>query len=141
MLPVTTGAQGTRWAAVEEVPVLEFHIGPSGSGKTHAVMERYKDAYWWYCANGGSACWLDGYEGEEVIVFDEFRGELPFAFASMLFSCQQRTFRRKGEPDVQVLAKKFVFTSTVDPLEWYPDDAHRAWARRVADFGVTVAYS
>jgi hypothetical protein len=39
-----------------------------------------------------------------------------------------------------VLAKKFVFTSTTEPVLWY-DDPLGEWARRIREFGVFVRYS
>lgn len=45
----------------------------------------------------------------------------------------------KGDPDVQVMAKKFVFTSTTEPELWY-DDPEGEWARRIREFGVKIYY-
>jgi hypothetical protein len=128
-----------KWAPGEK-PVLEFHIGPTGAGKSRTVMESYPDAFLWYTCNGGNSIWMDNYDGELIIVLDEFRGELPFNMAKVIFGYQPCTFQTKGGPTVQVLAKKFVFTSTAEPDQWYDDPAGE-WARRVREFGVFVRYS
>ena len=121
-------------------PQLEFHIGPTGSGKSRAVMQLYRDAYWWFPANGGNSVWLNGYNGEETIVFDEYyRGEVPFDLFKVLCGFTPCSFQVKGSADVQVLAKKFVFTSTDAPSTWYAFPAGE-WARRVAEFGTIITY-
>lgn len=122
----------------DERPVLEFHIGPTGSGKSRAVFEKYPDAYNWSIDNGGGSTWISNYKGEEVIILDEYRGELRFKALKELCGWNPYSFQSKFG-DVQILAKKFVFTSTTHPNDWYPDPEGE-WARRVAEFGVEYKY-
>jgi hypothetical protein len=131
---------GKRVYAPGEKPVLEFHIGDTGAGKSRTVFALYPDAFFWYPSNGGSSTFIDGYKGEPVIILDEFRGEIAFNQAKVLFGFQPCTFQTKGGPTLQVLAKKFVFTSTTEPVLWY-DDPLGEWARRIREFGVFVRYS
>jgi hypothetical protein len=121
-----------------EKPVLEFHLGPTGSGKSRAVFEKYPDEFYW-CLAGGSAVWPNDYKGELIIVFDDYRGELPFPSINQLCSFMRCSFQSKGGPEVQVMAKKFVFTSTTEPELWY-DDPEGEWARRIREFGVKIYY-
>jgi len=122
----------------DERPVLEFHIGPTGSGKSKTVFEKYPDAYAWSIDNGGGSTWISNYNGEDVIILDEFRGELRFKALKELCGWNPYSFQSKYG-DVQILAKKFVFTSTTHPNEWYVD-REGEWARRVAEFGVEYKY-
>lgn len=51
------------------------YYGPPGSGKTRRVweMEEPSSIFVW-----GGDRWFDGYEGQSVALFDDYRGELPF---------------------------------------------------------------
>lgn len=62
-------AQPRHW--VTEVIVL---IGPTGVGKTRWVVEMALErrASLWTYSSGG---WFDGYEGDEIALFDDFYGE------------------------------------------------------------------
>ena len=52
---------------------LIFIIGPTGSGKTYRAMQWCKDnGYTPYWKDGTK--WWDRYEGEEVVIWDEFYG-------------------------------------------------------------------
>jgi hypothetical protein len=121
-----------------EKPILEFHIGPTGAGKSKAVSRKYSNAYRFDVGNGGNAEWMEGYEGEDTVVLDEFRGELSFKMIKMLCGWDPCTFQVKGS-QVNVVAKKFVFTSTQAPALWYPDP-DQEWARRIDDFGTIYRY-
>jgi hypothetical protein len=58
-----------------ERPVLKFYIGPTSSGKSRAAFADHPGAYSFDIGNGGSSTWACGYQGQETIIFDEFRGE------------------------------------------------------------------
>ena len=70
-LAIKNGNQQRHWKT--EVVV---YWGPPGTGKTRrAQFEAGKDAYWLrkpISRNG--ALWWDGYEGQDVVVIDEFYG-------------------------------------------------------------------
>lgn len=138
-LKEATRRSSRRKYSAGESPCLEFHIGPTGAGKSKAVGAKYASAYRFDVSNGGSSEWLDGYEGEDTIVMDEFRGELSFKMIKMLCGWDPCTFQVKGSM-VNVLAKKFVFTSTQPPEGWY-EDPDKEWARRIDDFGTIYRYS
>ncbi len=82
--------------------------------------------------------WLDGYKGEDTIMLDEFHGGLDFLAIRALCGFAPVSFQVKGGM-MQVLAKKFVFTSTRAPETWY-EDALGEWARRIAEFGNIISY-
>lgn len=68
----------TRAKLDRDVEVFVFN-GDTGSGKTHAAMQYCRgqeDPNDWFMLSheGGSTMWFDGYEGESILVLDEFRG-------------------------------------------------------------------
>jgi len=58
-----------------DVRVLYIH-GPAGCGKTRAIHQAYPDAYW-----KPEGQWWDGYEGQPVVVLDDYYSDLPYATA------------------------------------------------------------
>lgn len=112
-------------------------IGPSGCGKTRWVRETFPDAYW---HPGGK--WWDDYDGEKVIVFDEFYGH-KMSFSQLLQVLDRYPLRveTKGG-SAHCAATTFVFTSNQDPQDWYnAEKTHQGeWAenplkRRLDEFG------
>lgn len=123
-----------------EAPEIFVLIGPSGCGKTHWVRETFPDAYW---HPGGK--WWDDYDGEKVVVFDEFYGH-KMSFSQLLQVLDRYPLRVecKGS-SAQCAATTFVFTSNQDPQDWYnAEKTHQGdWAdnplkRRLDEFGHVI---
>jgi len=124
-----------------ERPELEFHIGASRTGKSRAVFAKYPEAYVANFDNGGNSNWFDGYDGEEIIIFDEYCGQLPLTSIKRMCDWYPYAMQTKGGT-VGILAKKFIFTSCVPPDQWYWDRDHNdEWKNRVAEFGKIYKYS
>lgn len=121
-----------------ERPVVEVYVGPTGLGKTRAALAKYPEAYLWDMDNGGNTLWIDDYDGEEVIIIDEMRGEIPFKMVKRLCDWHPLRIQAKGTSK-QILARTIVFTSTQDPLSWY-EDLEGEWKRRLNDFGYMYSY-
>ncbi len=69
---------------------------------------------------------------------DEMYGQIPFNMLKRICGFAPCVYQVKGGA-VQVLAKKFVFTSTVPPERWYPDERGE-WKRRINEFGIKIDY-
>lgn len=52
-------------------PYVAWLCGETGCGKTRTATEKYPDAMVYHCRKGMQ--FLDGYEGQDVVIFDEFR--------------------------------------------------------------------
>lgn len=92
------------------------HYGPTGTGKTWKAMADHPTAFKYSVA---MAAWFDGYEGQQVAVFDEFRGQLPFAQLLQLLDVYAVKVQVKGgfrewKPE------KIIITSPEHPALWYP---------------------
>lgn len=116
---------------------LYFYIGRSGCGKTRAASVHSDEAYW-----KPPGKWWDGYDGQEVVICDEFYGST-MPFSELLRLCDRHPLRveTKGG-SVQFLAKKLIFTSNQHPQHWYnAEKTHQGpWAnnplkRRIDEFG------
>lgn len=65
-------AQLTTDTERTEKPTVTWIWGETGTGKTRYVYERHKDI--WAC--GRDLKWWDGYNGQEVVLLDDFRGDM-----------------------------------------------------------------
>lgn len=95
--------------------------GPPGTGKTRrAAHEAGPDAYWLPAPNqSGGAVWWDGYEGQTVVIIDEFYGWIPLNFMNRLCDRYPMRVQTKGG-NVPFLATRIYITSNVHPNEWWP---------------------
>lgn len=104
--------------AAPEVIVL---WGPTGTGKTRdAQIEYWPDVphYWWKPSNGS---WWDGYDGQDKIILDEFRGQMTWSDLLALLDRNECRCPIKGG-FVQIQASKVIITSPCPPTEWYKED-------------------
>jgi hypothetical protein len=104
-----------------EKPLIFILTGPSGTGKTRFVMECFPEAYWLSKPNGvNGQVWFDGYQGEQVLVVDEFYSWLPFDLLLRLWYFHPLWLPHKGGI-VKCGFKLFVFTSNESIGHWYPN--------------------
>jgi len=52
-------------------PTVTWLYGPTGTGKTREVVEKEKDLW----ISGKDLRWWNGYENQEAVLFDDFRGD------------------------------------------------------------------
>ncbi len=101
------------WATFTQV-----YWGPPGTGKTkRALHEGGLNAYWLPKPIGNSV-WFDGYDGQEVVVIDEFFGWLPRDLMCRMCDRYPLLVQVKGGT-VPFLAKKIIITSNAAPAEWW----------------------
>lgn len=102
-------------------PEIRIFWGSKGSGKSYAAREWLgwesddNPPYIWtpQCKH-----WFDGYEGQESVIFEEFRGQLPFGAVLVLTDRYSAKVEYKGGM-CQFAATKICFTSPIHPKDWY----------------------
>jgi len=92
---------------------VEVYWGPPGTGKTRLAVEENPGAY---MKPDGE--WWDGYEGQEVVIIDDFYGGLPWSFLLKLLDRYPLLVPFKGGFH-QFNSKKIIITSNVDCDSWY----------------------
>lgn len=97
-------------------PKVVVRFGRTGTGKSKWVWDKYPDLYKYVYNNGN---WWQGYTGQEIVMFEEFRGQLPFGFMLDLLDYYPVQVQQKGGDNVQFVAKKVFICSPVHPREWY----------------------
>nr|WAE42788.1 MAG: replication associated protein [Cressdnaviricota sp.] len=91
--------------------------GPTATGKSRrAWMEAGDDAY---CKDPRSKFWC-GYQGEDHVIIDEFRGGIDIAHLLRWFDRYPVRVEIKGS-SVPLVASKIWITSNVNPVQWFPD--------------------
>ncbi len=94
-------------------PKIFILWGSSGTGKTRMVRECFPNAYW-----KPKSRWWDGYTGQEVVVFDEFYSWIKLDELLRILDWYPLQLEVKGGT-VAMTTSCFVFTSNVDPMDWY----------------------
>lgn len=98
-------------------PHSEWHFGPTGSGKSFWAYGQAPEGE--DCYTKDNTKWWDGYDGEEVIVWDDIRGGYGAQFVDILRLLDGRFVRgqvKKGY--VAIRPKKIIFTSPISVFEW-----------------------
>ncbi|AXH73077.1 MAG: helicase [Cressdnaviricota sp.] len=86
-----------------------WYWGESGVGKSHKAFEGYNPStHYVYPYDKG---WWDGYTGQEIVIINEFRGQIRFGELLDLCDKWPKTVKRRGREPVPFLAKKLIITS------------------------------
>lgn len=89
-----------------------FH-GSTGTGKSHTAMEiaEGKSVYYWINDNG----WWDGYTGQEVVIMNDFRGNVPYNELLQMVDKWPYSVRRRGKEPMPFTSKTVIITSSLKP--------------------------
>lgn len=98
-----------------EPTIHVYYSAESGTGKTRLATYNFPNAFW----HMGDNMWWDGYNGERVVVFDEFRSQYKYSALLRLLDRTPLTVETKGGT-VPMRADTFVFTTNIHPDVWYP---------------------
>jgi len=97
--------------------IVKVFWGPTGTGKSRQAWEEAGPSAYSKCPR--SKFW-DGYQSEEHVVCDEFRGAIDISH--LLRWCDRYPVRIEVKGSSRPLcATKIWFTSNLDPRRWYPD--------------------
>lgn len=102
-----------------------WYYGETGSGKSHKAFTEHGDNYYvktW----GKDTEWWDGYRGEEVVIFNEFRGQIAYAEILALLDKWPHMVSRRGKEPIPFLAKLVIITCPVLPELIYKRQVDKA---------------
>lgn len=101
-----------------EMPECVWYYGSTGTGKSHRVLHDYHPStHYIYPHDAG---WWDAYKQQQIVIFNDFRGEI--AYARFLDLCDKWAcyVRRRGKEPLPFTSTKIFVTSAVHPREAYP---------------------
>jgi len=107
---------------MEETPPEKIEVivlwGDSNSGKTETARRAFPGAYR-FMPQRGSTTWWQDYDGEDVIIIDEFANNMQFHYALRLLDEWGLKVESKGG-STTIYARTIVITSMESPTEWWP---------------------
>lgn len=110
---------------------VEVLIGPSGCGKTRSAVENNPGNYFMLNCHE-EKLWFDGYQGEEVLILDDFYGTIRYGeLLRILDGYKYRCAIKGGHTWAQWT--KVIITSNDGPDKWYNRGVTPALARRIGD--------
>lgn len=98
-------------------PDIWVYWGPTGTGKTHSAFAKGGDTAF---VKPGPGKWWDGYGGDEVVIWEEFRGcNNEWRDSDLLRLLDKRPMKVETKGGwVDMLAKMIIFTSPNHPSGW-----------------------
>lgn len=92
-------------------------VGPTGTGKTRSCWDWEPGLF---CYNDEpNTYWWDGYQGESVVLIDEFRGGI--AYSQLLCLLDRYKTRVPYKGGFTPFRGSLIFiTSNIEPQHWYP---------------------
>lgn len=117
-----------------EAPAVHLRHGPTGTDKTRYVYSTHglDDIWVW---NPGMGPWFDGYAGQSVVLFDEFRGDIPYGQILRYTDGYPKTKVPVKGGFIDFSPKIIYFTSPVNYDAWWPKlsahDSLEQFARRL----------
>lgn len=114
-------------------PYVYVRWGKPGSGKSRYVYDKHKaeDIYELNLGDGSAkSVWWDGYRGHEVIVINDFDGEIGFKYLLRLLDVYPFRMQVKGG-HVWRLCKYIYITANSPPSMWYPAHQLEPLMRRI----------
>lgn len=122
----------------------EWIWGSTGTGKSHYAFKDYNPDthYLWKLRDHG---WQDGYTGQEIVIINDFRGEIAYNDLLDLLDKYYTTVNRRGREPAPFLAKHVIITSSLRPELVYnrrnAEDSLEQLLRRIEVKEFTQKYS
>lgn len=112
-----------------------WYHGPPACGKSHKAFDGY-DPTTHYIKNLNEE-WWDGYKGQEIVILNEFRGQIPFSELLDLVDKWPKTVKWRGRESVPFLAKTVIVASVHYPMDVYKrQTAEEPWEQFSRRFDV-----
>lgn len=95
-----------------------WYYGETGVGKSHKAFEGYSpDTH--YVVNLNDKGWWDGYAQQDIVIINEFRGQITYADMLCLLDKWPYAVPRRGREPLPFISKKVIVTSSMKPADVY----------------------
>jgi len=95
--------------------------GPTNTGKSHAAFEGFTPETHYLWPNDGK--WWDGYRQQETVIFNDFRGEIPYNVMLQIVDKWPFQVPRRGREPMPFTSKRVIVTSSLSPMDVYHNRA------------------
>jgi hypothetical protein len=95
--------------------LVHVYWGRTGTGKTRFVHDQVQDERFW---SPGDFKWFDGYDGQPIVIIDDYRGEYELPLFLKLCDRYPMQVPIKGG-FVNWAPRKIYITSNTSPDTWY----------------------
>jgi len=94
-----------------------WYWGPTGVGKSHMAFDGFKpETHYVYPNDNG---WWDGYTQQDIVILNDFRGEIPYGFLLQLVDKWPVSVKRRNREPLPFTSKTVVVTSSLRPEDVY----------------------
>lgn len=119
---------------VREPPEVILLYGAAGTGKTKHFFDACPEDNWYITPVNNGTIWLDGYTGEQWVLFDDFSGNMRLDQVLRLWDRYPISMPIKGS-HCDFSAARYIYVSTnIHPRNWYRwtgrESQYSALARR-----------
>jgi len=97
-----------------EMTTCTWYHGKTGVGKSHKAFEGFTPDthYVWKTNDNG---WQDGYQQQEIVIINDFRGEIKYNDMLNLIDKWAYTIPRRGREPMPFTSKHVIVTSSLPP--------------------------
>lgn len=111
-----------------------FFYGPSGSGKTKRVFDEIGDKPFYRLANQDNTMWWPGYEGQDIVVLDDFKGGMKLnTLLGILDPWYNTDVSIRPGQLTRMTASTIYITSTQCLAQWYLGQDVKEVERRITE--------
>ena len=101
-----------------EMTTCIWYHGKTGVGKSHKAFEGFTpDTH--YVWKGNDNGWQDGYQQQETVIINDFRGEIKYNEMLQLIDKWPHTLPRRGREPMPFMSKHIIITSSLPPDQVY----------------------
>lgn len=94
-----------------------WYYGETGTGKSHQAFKDYDPLTHYYLEDDNG--WWDDYRGQDTVIINDFRGEIPYNKMLKLVDQWPMKVKRRGRPPIPFVSKHVIITSSLHPSDVY----------------------
>lgn len=91
--------------------------GATGTGKSHEAFKNFDPETHYVLPNDNG--WWDGYKGQEIVIINDFRGEITYNQLLQLVDKYPMSVKRRNREPMPFVSKKVIITSSLSPDKIY----------------------